>query len=317
MEPRRARDRYIPLPVRMSKWWQSGQDESGTVPAASDLEISVDQDLRDTFKDWSPGRIALCEAIWGKGFIGPSENGFVRKILAPARINARKSVLDLNAGLCGTSLMMVRETGAWIDALEPNESLVKHARVFVASNPLGRQIDLRHADFGTLEINPARYHLIFSRESLFATRFKRRLLEQIGRGLRNDGQFIFSDYVLQGGSGNSEAADGWTSTEPDTVYPWTLADYRSAMSENGLAAVSVENLTSSIVPIINAAWHRLMRNIQKGTLEREVVDHIMFEGEIWLNRIKAMNSGSLRLVRIHAKKSAKPIPCVEKEIVEI
>ena len=147
MESRRASDGYIPLPVRMSKWWQRGQDERDDAPSASDLEISVDQDLRDNFKDWSPGRIALCEAIWGKGFIGPSASGFVRKILAPARINSRKSVLDLNAGLCGTPLTMVRESGVWIDAFEPNESLVRHARKFVASNPLGKQIDLRHADF--------------------------------------------------------------------------------------------------------------------------------------------------------------------------
>ncbi len=317
MDPRRANDGYIPLSVRLSKWWQHGQDEHGTAPAAGAHEISVGQDLRDNFRDWSPGRIALCEAIWGKGFIGPSATEFVRKILAPARINSRKSVLDLNAGLCGTPLMMVRETGAWIDALEPNESLVKHARVFVATNPLGKQIDLRHADFAKLEIDPARYHLIFSREALFATRFKRRLLEQVGNGLRHDGQFIFSDYVLHNEDNASQTVDRWASTEPDSIFPWALPDYRSAMSEAGLAAVSIENLTSSIVPLINTAWHRLMRNIQKGALDREVVDHIMFEGEIWLNRIKAMNDGSLKLVRVHAKKSSKPVQCVEREIVEI
>ncbi len=296
----REPDGYVRVSRRLNAWWDGVDTPSASVVDDPAMELSFDQSIRDRFENWSDVRTRIAESIWGQGFINPGTRKFSHLVMAPARVTAKKSVLDLTSGLGGTAAMLVRETGAWVDALEPNPTLAEKGRRLVASAPSGKQIDYQSVDFHELDLPEWRYHLIFSRERLFATRFKRRAIEQSMRSLKTGGQLLISDYVISKDAENNPDVANWRTKELEEIHPWTLEKYSERMTEAGLKASSVVDLSKVMIAEVNAAWRRMLSNMEGGSLDRELVNSVLAEGEIWQSRIKALRSGDVRLLRINA-----------------
>ncbi len=296
----READGYVRVSSRLNAWWDGVDTQSSHASDDPSMELAFDASILDQFEDWSDVRTKIAEVIWGQGFINPGTRKFSRLVMAPARVTSKKSILDLTAGLGGTAAMLVRETGAWVDALEPNPTLAEKGRRMVASAPTGKQIDYQSVDFHELELPERRYHLIYSRERLFATRFKRRAIEQSMRSLKTGGQMLLTDYVITKGAHETPDVRHWRTKELEEIHPWTMEKYNDRMTEAGLKASSIIDMSKAIIDEVNMAWRRMLASLESGSIDRELVNSVLAEGEIWQSRIKAMRSGNVQLLRINA-----------------
>lgn len=260
----------------------------------------MDEAVLEEFENWSEARAALAEAIWGDGFINPGTGKFLRKCMSSARVNKKKTVLEIGPGLGGTAIMLAREWGIWVDGMEPNPSLVQKARQVVARTPVGSQIDIQEADFANLEIPAEKYHVIYSRERLFASRFKREVIEQVANGLKPGGQFFLMDYVVTPGRMKDPEVHDWMTSELDDIHPWELNTYLSTLEESGFEVPKPDDFSEAMANEINSAWNRMLLRLEAGVIDRDLVNLIVVEGSIWQKRVKALRSGGIQLLRINA-----------------
>ena len=144
---------------------------------------------------WGPSSLAIAEKLWGEGFIEPGSMQLARRIIASANPDSMKTVLDLTTGLGGTAFMLARESSVWMEAYEPNLVLAEKAREIAQSYMLGKRVPIRYADSGTLSLPGKRYDLIYSRERLYTTAHKHRLIQQSAGTLKPGGRLLITGYV--------------------------------------------------------------------------------------------------------------------------
>jgi len=66
---------------------------------------------------WSATRLDVAEKLWGEGFVSPGSEDYLPTLVKPLGLNPAMSVLDLGAGLGGTTRLMAKQFGAWVSAI--------------------------------------------------------------------------------------------------------------------------------------------------------------------------------------------------------
>lgn len=302
-------DGYVPMRDRFKAWW-NGDDVaivSSGAPRRPGPAIVVDEDDEDDDSQddiWSPARLELIQRIWGKGFIEPGGARFTKKLLGWMALNSKQSVLDLTAGLGGTARSVAQAHNLWMDALEPVTALAAEARRQSVTQGLGRQVPVSVANLEAHDLAKARYDAIYSRERLFTIRNKAGLLAGCAEALKGKGQILFTDYVRADGVGGAELAEIWGRYERQTPNAWTMQAYVECLKSNGLNIMIAQDISNDMVDNINWAWRRVPKMIADGEFSRRQVGYLMREGEIWLDRLRAIENGKLIVGRIHAQRPA-------------
>ena len=302
-------DGYVKVADRLKLMWGGVGSTLNRAKELLALDVVVDEEMRDQFESWSDGRTALAESVWGIGFINPGSTEFLRNCLSPVKIKKNKNILDLTAGLGGTAIMLARNSGAWIDAFEPNPTLAGKAQLVIAQSPVGNQIDIQPVEFGNFVIPQLRYHIIYSLQRLYATQHKQELLQQVAKGLKANGQLLLMDYVVSTRHGADPAVQEWMVAELGDICPWSQGRYLSVLDDLGFQVQPIEDFSSRMAEEINSAWCRMLHRLEAGyiDIDRNLINHIVAEGNIWQKRVAAMHSGCLKLVRINATKRYKKI----------
>ena len=327
----RNSDGYVQVADRLMAWWNGELQQTKPDRWDTSLQIEIDDNLDEEYENWSDERVRVCAAVWGDGFIQPGTSSFASAVMSAAMMDSKKTILDLSASMCGTALMFVRDAGVWIDAIEPNPSLARHARLHLASVPIGHQVKLECTPLASLEITPNKYHVAYSREALYSAKPKPHVIAQVAKGLKQDGQFLLLDYVLSAGSQDSPIIAKWRRLEPEQLHLWPLEQYEETFRRHGLSIFACEDFSSTMADEIHNAWLRMLRNLQSGEIDRRNIDHIMREGKLWQSRLNALRSGDLKLMRIDTRKSpptdqsrsargssdARPSPKPTRNLVEL
>ncbi len=296
-------DKYIPLKNRLTAWWHGTTENDLMSPptgAAFGIESDDNEDDDDPSDGWGPASIAIAEKLWGEGFIEPGSTQFARKLIAPANPDSTKTMLDLTTGLGGTAFMLARENNVWMEAYEPDLVLAEKAREIAQSYMLAKRVPIKHADFATLSLPGKRYDLIYSRERLYTSSHKHRLIQQIASALKPGGQLLITDYVRNDQAGFTQAFNSWVDAEPHVVFPWTASQYTEEIRKAGLKLRTSHDFSERIVEQIHTGWHRMVRSLDSNEVSRKYVNNLLREGEIWLARAKALQSGDVQVIRFIA-----------------
>jgi len=305
-------DGYVPMRVRFSAWW-TGEDVTlvqqpsqsvkgmaigiGNMPGADDVADEDEHDL------WNPARISVIQSVWGEGFTEPGGAKFSKKLLGWLALNSRQSVLDLTAGLGGTARSMASAQNLWMGALEPIPELAAEGRRLSIVAGLGRQVPIAAADLETHDFAKGRYDAIYSRERLFAVRKKAKVLSSCAEALKANGQILITDYVRNQDTGGAELAACWGRHEKILPSAWTMKAYVDCLTELKLNVLTAQDISEDMIDHIKTAWRRVPDLIARGTLSHRQVGYLVKEGEIWMDRLRAMESGKLIVARIHAQKT--------------
>ncbi|MDD9907284.1 MAG: class I SAM-dependent methyltransferase [Rhodospirillaceae bacterium] len=302
-------DGYIPFRERFRAWWhgvepaavvKKGQKAKTTYTKRL-IELDDKEDLPPQ-ADWGAARTRVCDQIWGRGYIGPGEGNYVVDTARPFSKRPESLVLDLSAGLGGRIEEIARDPDVTITGMERDPEFADVAAERVKQD--GRR-NIRPVTSYTperLDLAGLKYDCILAREDFFSVEDKLALLGTLRNGLRQKGCLAFTDFVLAEADQNEgEVMREWHQTEPLTPKPWSLDEYRNALEGLNLNVVEFEDDSDYFRELVLHAWRRYVDSLETVSFDRTLVDALMGEAQLWLHRLRAIESGQLRVLRAIAR----------------
>lgn len=255
-------------------------------------------------------RIDLLQKLWGDGFSLPGGAPFATGIAAVAKIPTGASCLDLAPGLGGGMRAVAQMTNARLTGIESDRELAQAAAAFSAAAGLAETAAIRPASFDGMGEEdfgePGQNAAVFMRETMFAVEDRAQMLASIHRSLQQDGSLILTDFIIDSDPDRpiSQAVAHWRAAEPDGADPWTEEEYREALEAQHYKIERFSDITAKYLPLVKEGLKRFHDCLQNAKLPPETVPILMREGNLWLARNQALESGHLSVVLIHARRAA-------------
>ena len=302
-------DGYIPFRDRFRAWWDGVEPEAvvrkGQKAKTSYTKRLIELDDKNDLPpqaDWGAARTRVCEQVWGYGCVGPGDGRYVVESARPFSSRPDSFVLDLSAGLGGRVSEIARDPDATVTGLERDQEFVDTAseRIKKLDRRNIRSIEFYNPD--RLDLGGLKYDCIIAREAFFTIEDKLAFLGTLRNGLRRKGTLAFTDFVLTEADQNEgQVMREWQKNEPAIPKPWAMEEYRSALSGLGLKAIEFEDDSEYYRDMVLHAWRDYVDGLENVDFDRTLVDALMREAQLWHHRIRAIECGQLRVLRVVAR----------------
>ncbi|WP_051341505.1 methyltransferase domain-containing protein [Azospirillum halopraeferens] len=304
----------VSLKTRLYAWWEGydlsalkrrqgddGRDHAGQAPPASGKAAAAGMN-RWGKPLWSATRIEVAERLWGTGFTTPGGNDHVPYLVKPLGLNPAMSVLDLSAGLGGTSRAMASKYGCWVTGLESTALLAKEGmersfREGLEKKAVIEAYDPEHFSYSK------RVDAILYKEGLFSVQDKEQLFDGMEMALKPRGHLLLTDYILAGDT-KRDVIEGWADKEPLEPNLWSLERMQNAFAQRNLDLRIAEDMTDTHRHLILVALQAFAGYLEQYALTHETKVAVMDEIELWVRRVAALDAG-LRCYRFYAIKPAE------------
>jgi ubiquinone/menaquinone biosynthesis C-methylase UbiE len=268
------------LPGRIGEWWFNMWHDAAP-DAVSELRGMIDfddDDYEDDDEDdfaapaaatdrkapepeespppagWPEPRLKVAQAIWGEEFTTPGGHDVVMGMITPLALNEKMSVVDIGAGLGGSTRSIARETGAWVNGYDEDAELAAAAMKLSKMGALGKRAPIETCDlnaFADVGIRDNSIHAVFSKEALFTVADKDALLETMETIMKPGGQLMMTDYMAADGMGESGAEDEaesqaiklWSRFEPRRPHLWDVGRFRNKFESMNYEVRVAEDIT--------------------------------------------------------------------------
>ena len=315
----KATDGYIPFMVRFKAWWD-GLEPEALVPAAQPTPgsentrpaaagaIEVDTpDLAEEGTEWPESRLAFCRRLWGEDAdeVRPGGAEFSVKLVRPMALNNSNSLLDLSAGLGGGCRKVHETLGIWVSGFDRDAALAEHGATISMRRNLSRKVSIRPFDAATVKFKARSFDGVLMREMLFDQPDRDGFFADVAAAVRPFGHIVATDFMLA----DEEARElpliqAWLSRETETADPAIVGAYTPMLEALGFDVRVEEDETEDYTRHVLSAWAQFVEGLSREDLTRDFVNRMMVEAEIWLIRMRALESGALRLYRYHAIKKS-------------
>jgi cyclopropane fatty-acyl-phospholipid synthase-like methyltransferase len=245
-------------------------------------------------------RIQITQTLWGDGFHLPGGEDFALRLASGVDFAAGKPCLDLSAGLGGPSRTIANAHHVLIEGLEADPELAAAGQALSQKLGFEQTASVRRAQVEAEKFEDGRYQAIFARELLFKTANRKKLLAKLRRALLPGGALVITDFALSTADVNDPAFAAWRASEPGNPLPARIDEYGELLAELKFDVNDFEDLTDEYLPLIQAGWKRLHNCLQTAKLPPETATMLMSEGNLWLARSRALESGRLRLLHFTA-----------------
>lgn len=297
-----------PFGERLKAWWDGYEYVAPAKPAAPPeaVELPTSEvlpvDEKPILRAWTDERITATEVIWGDGFIWPGAADYFLDLVKPFGLTPALSVLDLSAGLGGGTRALTVKFGVWVEGLEPSPVLAAQAMEKSTMAGLAKRAPVHSYDPETVELPKGKYDCVLAREAFFSVLNKSGLFKSIERALKDKGQIIFTDYVLSKPNLESAAVADWKNKEASVVWPHSIDEYKALITQLGLEMRICDDMTDRYRALIMSGWGHFMGMLKDNRLPPKIMLQVVEEAELWFSRMKAFESGDVRLYRFHLLK---------------
>ncbi len=248
---------------------------------------------------WPVERVNVAEMVWGRGFIGPGSPELVLALVRPLGLDSTKTMLELGAGLGAAAQTIAETTGAAVTGLNGDPLLARLGMDRMLEAGLGETLSISLYDPERLTLD-RRFDAILARECFFTVLRKDELFDALQTGLKPRGRLLFTDYVMKHSGGGGRIIDSWRHGEPQMPHPWTIAQVVERLQNQHFDVRTAEDITDQHRSQILAGWERLTEILPHRRLEPVIQELMLREGEIWMRRIAALDTGDVRLYKFHA-----------------
>lgn len=297
-------DGYIPFKIRFQAWWEGVEPEalvrrgqkSRAAPQRS-IEVDAGPEI-PSGTNRSSSRIRICDQVWGDGFTGPGGAEYGLEHIGPFPQESECRLLDMSAGLGGRIAEIAQNPNIVITGLERDAEFADHAQERAArlAQDNVQPITLYNPD--RLDLRGVKYDTIVAREVFCGVGDKLALLGALRNGMRNSGVLAFTDFVLAEFDQNEgPVMENWDRTEPVRPQPWSMDEYRDRLDTLNFDVINFEDDTDRYRDLVVTAWKRIANGLESEGLDRAYVDVLITEAELWLHRMRALESGQLRLLK--------------------
>ena len=250
--------------------------------------------------EYNDALVAMLELIWGEGFLSPGGPEAVRNIVEGVEL-ANKQVLDIGCGIGGIDVMLAREHGCDIIALDIEAPLLERARARAAAAGVGGRIDFRLVEPGPLPLDDACVDVVFGKDAWTQIPNKHALFSEIFRVLRPGGWLAAGDWC-RGPKPYSDDMRYFFELEGLTYHMDTLENYGEAMRDCGFTDVDLTDITDWYRGEERAEYERMKGSLNARMHEllgAEKANHFV---ENWRMLTVVLDKGELRPGLFHARK---------------
>lgn len=266
----------------------------------------------------------IFEMLWGEGYHLPGGTAFALHLVKPVDFSLHRPCLDLSAGLGGGTRAVAKVYQLVVEGVEADKALAHTGQMLSAKLGFADTAPILNVSPRDMTIPAGQYGAIISRESLFAEADKTGLLAHLTQGLAEGGSLVLTDFVLADqfildDSDGSEVSlpDGsappeanvmraWQEAEDHKTNPIHLSDYKDLLTKFGLQIMQMDDVTESYLPMVLEGWQKFHNCLETVKLPPESTRTLEREGNLWLARSRALESGNLRVVYIHAVMAGLP-----------
>ncbi len=282
----------VPFWDRFMAWWNGYELAARARKAA--VPPSHDARYEGPKLEWETERLRLVQELWGEGFSDPGGTEHILNMVKFFGLDPSMSVLDLGAGLGGSSRAISKKFDVWVTGLEASEEL--------AEAGMGKKAAISHFDPETFEYKPKSIDCVFSKEFFYTIADKPAFLHIVESLIKPRGQLLFTDYVLSPTAEKTVAYEKWLEFEPIPPHMWSVQDYKEALTALHLDIRVAEDITDQFHATVTQAWAQYIKELQKRGVEPEGAAVLVQEVELWARRVQAIEAGNLQVFRIHALK---------------
>lgn len=299
-------DGYIPFAMRFRAWWE-GVDAADLM-TSSDRSAVHGQTLIVDDKPpglvpatgLDPDRLRLWAALWGEGLVQPGGVEFTESLLLTLGLKAEDRLLDLNAGLGGAARAVARRFECTVAGLEHRKQVAEAGHAMSEAAGMAAVVPIGHYDPMSFDANGVKFDAVYSREFLYQVRDKETLLRKVVRSVREGGHITFTDYALNDFDQSDPDIAAWANAEPIQPQTWTLKRYKQVLDDQDISIQVFADITDTLLELTKTAWSRFTDDLPNQKINKRYADWLLSDGEVWLSRTRAMESGKLRVLRVHA-----------------
>jgi len=291
----------VPFWERFRAWWDGYEVTAGTKAQPTAMPTHSVRYEGPNYH-WETARLKLAQEVWGEGFSSPGGVDHILNMVKFFALDPSMSVLDIGAGLGGATRAMCDKFGVWVSGLEADEALAEAGMALSTMAGLAKRAPITPFDPGSFEYKAKSIDCVFSKEFLFTVQDKPAFLKTVEMLLKPRGQILFTDYVLAKPHGVSREVQMWADKEPSPAYPWSVEDYRQAFSDLHIDIRVIDDNTEEFHKMVTQAWARYIVRLQQRGVDAESAPALVDEVELWTRRMMAVESGDIKICRIHALK---------------
>jgi len=216
-------------------------------------------------------------------------------------LSADSRVLDVGAGYGGAARYLAETFGCHVTALNLSEKENQRDRQMNREQGLDQLIEVVDASFEAIPAADVSFDLVWSQDAILHSGQRERVVSEVARVLRPDGEFIFTDPMQA-----DDCPDGVLQPVLDRIHLDSLGSigfYREAAARHGLVEVGVTELTENLVAHYSRVREELERS--QGELNDRISDAYLDRMHNGLGHwIEAGAKGYLRWGILHFRKPA-------------
>lgn len=297
----------------------------GRMPAAPDVaveavgNVSLSAMVRDaavaaatqTPTPWPSARLAVTDRLWGNGYIVPGGEVETLRLARPIGLSSASSVLLVGVGGGGAAASIVRNTGAWVTAVEADPALLKKARALIKAEQFGKKVSIEAWDPEQPQFEPRRHHHCLALDPLRTGDQPEPILDGLSQTLKPGGQLVMSELVADTPLPLDDAAvSRWGELEQRRLaaIPTESAITRM-LARVGFDVRTVEDISERHRHNAMIGWRVLVREFQEQPPTPLMAAQFVAEAEMWLLRMRLLRKKRLKMMRWHAiDRASSPQP---------
>lgn len=244
--------------------------------------------------------LTVRQRLYGRGYIIPGDAAWLFELVAPFRLNASSSVLDLAAGLGGPARSLAQAFHSRITGLERDYERAQQGNAISTALGAAHLVRIRPCDPEALELDAARFDCALGREASYAVAEKERFLRVVAQSLRARGQIVLTDFALDRAAGERDELGAWHDGLARRPSLWTAAQYADCFKSLGFALRRADDISALYRRQIVAAWTGYLRAGDIRGLPPAQVEAVLAEAEASHRTVAALESGALKYYRFEA-----------------
>ncbi|MEQ9641191.1 MAG: methyltransferase domain-containing protein [Alphaproteobacteria bacterium] len=295
---------------RLYAWWEGHDSTTEPSFADSDSPIADELDLdaedsgtdsgENTARVWTPERIEAVQMVCGEGSSYAGGERFAVSVVKPLGLNETMSVLVCGAQLGLFARVIARDTGAWVDGLEPEPLLANAAARLSQVANLSKKASISEQTLVEAGIKEASRDAVISVEALHRQPDHNSELSAIARVLKPGGQLLFVDFVRKSEAHTTPAIDLWRAYEPAPPTIDTVNGLRKAMKQHDLKIRVTADITDDYCASLTQSLQGLAKKMLKHPPESAMHAAVLREVHYWGRRLAVLQTGDVGIVRVIA-----------------
>jgi hypothetical protein len=316
-----------PFRARFGAWWNgtpvrlqdpvAAKPKSGPKSSDGDDAAARKQAIRDEARaasaaansvpetNWSEVRRKIAQLVWGDGFNAPGGVPLATELSQPLGLDKTSSMIEIGAGMGGTTREIAASTGAYVTAWELDSDLASAGCVQAEVLGVEKKAAVHVLDLENYEFKPTFYGGALIHEVLFGIEDKETLVKAIIDSMKVDSQIVIWDLFFEDPKPES-LLEEWLTGENGQAYPWSHEAARKFLADNLIDVRVANDDTEKYCAMAIDAWSDFVTQISKDPVGEDMVIPIIREVERWARRIAAMQSGELKAYRFSGIKR-KPV----------